>query len=214
VEQLSFGDAEPSPPEAKVYRISDLPAQLARRITVDPETGCWLWNGALGSGGYVQVSFKGVTYRWHRLIYTLLVGSVPRELDVDHVKKRGCKYRHCCWPAHLEPVTRWVNNMRSENPTALNAEKTHCPKGHPYDLENTRWYRGRRHCRACNRESWHERRGGKGGLAMSERTHCPQGHEYTLENTYVNPSNNGRVCRICTREAQRRYQARKAAKAT
>jgi hypothetical protein len=213
VEQLSFDDIEAPGPVRDIYKISDLPEPLARRITVDPETGCWLWNGAISPNGYIQVTFKGGVYSWHRLIYTLLVGAVPRELDVDHVKKRGCKYRHCCWPAHLEPVTRWVNNMRSDNICALNAEKTHCPKGHPYDLKNTRWYRGRRHCRACRREAYHERQGGKSGMAMAKRTHCPHGHEYTPENTYVNPSNGGRVCRICTREAQRRYQARTAVQA-
>lgn len=27
--------------------------------------------------------------------------------------------------------------------------RTHCPLGHPYDAANTRYYRGRRHCRKC-----------------------------------------------------------------
>lgn len=30
-----------------------------------------------------------------------------------------------------------------------NEQKTHCPKGHPYDEENTYLYRGRRNCRRC-----------------------------------------------------------------
>lgn len=39
-----------------------------------------------------------------------------------------------------------------------NAEKTHCPKGHPYDEENTYWFRHNvtgnpaRKCLACKRE--------------------------------------------------------------
>lgn len=33
-----------------------------------------------------------------------------------------------------------------------NARKTHCPRGHPYDEANTRWYQGKRTCRACARE--------------------------------------------------------------
>lgn len=37
------------------------------------------------------------------------------------------------------------------------ADRTHCPKGHPYDQENTyRDPRGRRGCRACNRQSARE----------------------------------------------------------
>jgi hypothetical protein len=40
------------------------------------------------------------------------------------------------------------------------------------------------------------------------RTHCKHGHEYTPENTYY-PLHGGRACRLCTNEAQRRYQRRK-----
>jgi hypothetical protein len=31
------------------------------------------------------------------------------------------------------------------------ADRTHCPQGHPYDDENTYRHNGRRHCRACQR---------------------------------------------------------------
>jgi hypothetical protein len=65
-------------------------------------------------------------------------------------------------PAHLEPVPpgentrrgKWGNHQR---------EKTHCPKGHPYDEANTRRYRHitggmARQCRACHREATRLRR--------------------------------------------------------
>lgn len=32
-------------------------------------------------------------------------------------------------------------------------DRTHCPEGHPYDEENTRWVAGRRHCIKCGRAS-------------------------------------------------------------
>lgn len=35
------------------------------------------------------------------------------------------------------------------------ANKTHCPRDHPYDESNTRIYQGRRFCRACQRERYH-----------------------------------------------------------
>lgn len=38
-------------------------------------------------------------------------------------------------------------------------------------------------------------RGGNG-----RKTHCKRGHEFTPENTYVQPSNGGRLCRICRRD--------------
>ena len=31
------------------------------------------------------------------------------------------------------------------------SERTHCPAGHPYDVANTRHYRGTRLCRTCRR---------------------------------------------------------------
>jgi len=30
-------------------------------------------------------------------------------------------------------------------------DRTHCPRSHPYNEDNTRWYQGRRYCRACGR---------------------------------------------------------------
>ena len=38
------------------------------------------------------------------------------------------------------------------------AERTHCLHGHEYTEENTYWFRGKRHCRACQREKDAKRR--------------------------------------------------------
>ncbi len=38
-----------------------------------------------------------------------------------------------------------------------NAQKTHCPQGHPYDEENTLWYRNSRRCKACDRARANQR---------------------------------------------------------
>jgi hypothetical protein len=49
----------------------------------------------------------------------------------------------------------------------------------------------------------------KRGYANHKRpTHCPQGHPYAGENLYLHPTGN-LVCRLCSREANRRYQKRK-----
>jgi hypothetical protein len=48
---------------------------------------------------------------------------------------------------------------------------------------------------------------------FSSKTHCPAGHPYDADNTYRRPSGHRR-CRICKREADRRYrEARHAARA-
>ena len=35
-------------------------------------------------------------------------------------------------------------------------------------------------------------------------THCPKGHEYTEENSYYRPDGDGRMCRTCCKERQRK----------
>ena len=40
-------------------------------------------------------------------------------------------------------------------------------------------------------------------------THCRHGHEWTPDNTYVHPRSGSRVCRACTRDAQKRYHQRR-----
>lgn len=44
----------------------------------------------------------------------------------------------------------------------VNARKTHCPRDHEYTFENTTITYGRRNCRACKRERYHERRARSG----------------------------------------------------
>jgi len=68
-------------------------------------------------------------------------------MEIDHVYERGCRYRDCLEPTHLEAVTHQENTARFKR------RITHCPKGHEYTPENTYMYRGKRNCRECNREA-------------------------------------------------------------
>jgi hypothetical protein len=61
---------------------------------------------------------------------------------------------------HLELVSNKENILRGNSFAAKNAVKTHCPKGHEYNFENTRykvikegWRKGvSRFCRQCKRD--------------------------------------------------------------
>lgn len=117
-------------------------------LKVDKDTvdGCWLWIGAKKPSGYG--GFRGT--QAHRWIWVHLNGSIPEELEVDHF---FCNRRDCVNPQHLRLVSRRENVLRSNNFAAWNAAKTHCPKGHEYDEDNTYISkRGERKCRACRRK--------------------------------------------------------------
>jgi hypothetical protein len=138
----------PSQP-AEPYLMSDLPGSIASRITMHPVSGCWVIGGNLDRDGYARIRGEGA----HRVVYRILVGPIPDDRpQLDHVRKRGCISRACCWPVHLEPVTARIDTLRGTGFAAINAAKTECVNGHEFDLYTT-YYRpdGHRDCRICIR---------------------------------------------------------------
>lgn len=100
----------------EAYAIADLPPQLAARITVHPVTGCWIWGHKSGPDPHRHgiVQWDGRLEGTHRVVYKLLVEPIPPGLELDHVYAWGCRFQACCWPAHLEPVTRSENAARGQ----------------------------------------------------------------------------------------------------
>lgn len=116
---------------------------------VNKTDDCWLWTGAVNSAGYGQIRQGGRIHYVHRLSYEDAHGPIPDGFQIDHL----CRVRNCLRPEHLEAVTPGENTRRGEP-----ARRTHCPRGHEYDLLNT--YidgNGRRVCRACHRMRERER---------------------------------------------------------
>lgn len=113
------------------------------------DPGCWLWHGSIDKNGYGKAVRNAGHYRAHRFSYELLVGPIPRGLQLDHL----CRNRSCVNPTHLEIVTNRENWLRGKTPSSMYAKQTHCKHGHLLSGDNVyNWSKrpGWRTCRMCN----------------------------------------------------------------
>ncbi len=114
---------------------------------IDAQGDCWEWTGCLDRAGYGKVSVVGKNWRVHRLVWTVLVGTIADGLVVDH----QCRNHACCNPDHLRTVSSRVNTLEnSAGISAKNAGKVRCRQGHPLVGDNVYVYpAGNRECLAC-----------------------------------------------------------------
>jgi hypothetical protein len=137
--------------------------RLDRRTRVMPN-GCIVFQGYVINSGYaLMYDGRTKTKRLvHRIAYELAHGPIPEGMQIDHVAERGCVFKTCVNPDHLEAVTPLVNTRRAIG------DRTHCIHGHKFTPENTRLHTRRsdggriqRICRACDRDraaTYRERR--------------------------------------------------------
>ena len=132
-----------------------LPERFWRKVQKF-DHGCWVWTASDNGFGYGLFKVGRNMRRVHKLVYEAIHGPVPSGLELDHL----CRNRRCCNPAHLEAVTKSVNQKRGLAGLASSrraAAITHCPSGHEYNEANSyyvktnRGGRGRK-CKQCNRE--------------------------------------------------------------
>ena len=117
--------------------------------------GHWIFVGSLVKG-YGVMWYKGKLHYTHRLAAHLWLGL---DLDSDNQSnhKKECTVKNCFNPDHLY-IGNQSQNMRDEIGRHHQSDKIHCPQGHEYTPENTRYLRHlngnpRRDCRKCHNES-------------------------------------------------------------
>lgn len=132
---------------------------------LDPNCGAWWWRDQTNNHGY---ALYGRGLLAHRLAWEIFRGPIPPLwLGGDGKWRKTCvlhKYedlgRHNCNPEHLFLGTSFDNGrdmMDKRRHYNLPENKTHCPKGHPYDEDNIYFKRGNtaRVCRTCALEARH-----------------------------------------------------------
>lgn len=120
--------------------------RLLAKCIPEPNSGCWLWLGALCNPRYGYGSFflDGRHEVAHRAAWMIFMGPIGVGLEIDH----RCRNPYCVNPDHLRPLTPEANLAGRE------LVKDNCRKGHPMSGENLLVERGEiRRCRACRSAS-------------------------------------------------------------
>lgn len=156
-----------------------LPRRFWDKCTPVPFAGCWLWFGGIRNElGYGN--FRATTKRaelTHRHSYSVLVGSIPEGMSIDHLCNTPC----CVNPAHMEVVTLAENSRRQaegirSNPSrraeqiqrGLASRGTHCSCGRPYDRRNGT-SQVCSHCHSERMKAWHAKQGNVYETRKAER---------------------------------------------
>jgi hypothetical protein len=93
-------------------RLGDLPRTLLVMSEPDWRTACLVWRGKTDGEGYGHLG----PGRVHRVAWEIIVGPIGEGMTLDHLRRRGCRYRACWAPWHLEEVTAEENMRRTGLP--------------------------------------------------------------------------------------------------
>jgi len=90
--------------------------------TLDPKTGCRIWNGSADTYGYGHARWDGRRRKAHVMAFEMS----GRSLKPEHVVRHMCNNTRCCNPEHLVLGTR-AENMADKARSGIVAGEN-CPK--------------------------------------------------------------------------------------
>jgi hypothetical protein len=120
--------------------------RLLRKVSPEPNTGCWLFVGKNDHQGYGWIfneNSKRVSA--HRIAWEIARGPIPAGMVIDH----KCRVRSCVNPDHLRVCTP-IENTTAPGSLAKGrtAKSPTCQRGHSNWARNPN---GTRRCVECAR---------------------------------------------------------------
>lgn len=122
-----------------------------RPVGLRTRSVCYVWPGPKYRNGYGRLVVvrggKDNNMLAHRVVYEGVFGKIPEGLTIDHL----CRNRACVNPKHMRVVSQRENTLAGNSPSAINARKTECHRGHAlsgYNLMLPKY--GGRKCRKCH----------------------------------------------------------------
>ncbi|MFG1784627.1 HNH endonuclease signature motif containing protein [Rhodococcus oryzae] len=121
--------------------------RFAAKLTPTAD-GHLLWTGSQNGNGYGQIWLGDGMVLAHRVAWVLAHGRDPNAgLDLDHT----CRQRNCVNPDCLAEISHAENVLIGTGPSALNAAKLLCDRGHLLAGDNLLVLpRGDRVCIKCD----------------------------------------------------------------
>lgn len=167
------------------------------------DTPCIKYKGYIAPDGYGRAwhsDYKQMLGA-HRVAWLKEKGPIPSNLVLDHL----CRNRSCVNTNHLEVVTHRENILRGTGPSAWNAKKDHCKKGHPFIGKDKKGFRVCGKCYVYNGKGI--RRKDYIFVSLDPKFYrgkkCKVGHKLTEKNLVFEKNGKYRKarCRICRNEA-------------
>jgi len=145
-------------------KTQDIKARFLSKIKISETsfyngTPCWEWQAFKNDSGYGTFWFNGSMRLAHRVSYHLFVSELAFPGSIKEPTDHLCRNPGCVSHDHLDPVTSQVNALRGVGPTAINAAKTSCKRGHAFTEGNTKFAKsGSRICVICDKAAKKESR--------------------------------------------------------